>query len=275
MAGKLQEQREASEARDRQMEQRLCRDLGLPWLDESAGSPEAESTARARLAALAEAVRRHLDAGSGDDVPPYKEVIDEVLDSVLSANDDRSEAERGLSLELDGWFAGRWQAATMVDFLRILACRALMPAVWIKSWGHFKRKDVPIADREDLSCRVVVKLLSVMKNGRAPYGNFGAYVGKTQPSVWCDYLRRLRRTRARFASASDAVERAQSNESFAKWSMLTSRINGLPPMPREIFKRRLEVGQTWPQVAEALGITARTALRLAEAAWRDHFSDEA
>jgi DNA-directed RNA polymerase specialized sigma24 family protein len=105
------------------------------------------------------------------------------------------------------------------------------------------------------------KLLRALRSGKAPKGNFGAYVCTTRKRVLFDYFRKLRRTRVRFAEASDAVEWAIATDSFAEYSMLDWFIKELPPIQRDIIRRRL-LGQKWAEIVESLGITAKEARQM-------------
>jgi len=215
---------------------------------------------------LADAVKRYLLSDPDGEVPPYAQVIEEVMKTVVSCDEEQTAARRGVLTELDRWSTKPWESATLVDFLRTIAARALMPAIWAQSKAFFRRKGITVADSEDRGTVVIEKLLIALKSGKAPRGNFGAYVSMTRLRVLFDYFRKLRRTRARFADASDAVDRAEANDSLAKHSMLDCLIKELPPIQRAIFARRSR-GDSWTEIAGTLGITAKEALQLAQRAW--------
>jgi RNA polymerase sigma factor (sigma-70 family) len=266
MAGKNDESRKLREAKDRQIEERICVYLGLPRTT----APDQPNSGRgavpiASCVAVSEALKRYLLAGPGGDVPPHAQVIEEMIKSVACRDEEQSAVRRGVVSELDRWSKERWESATLVDFLRAIAARALMGLIWAQSRTYFKRH-VPVYEIDDLCSRVIEKLLTVMKGGKTPNGNFGTYASDTRKSVLVDYFRRLRRTRVRFARANDALDRAEAKDSLAKESALECSINELPPIHRAIIRRRL-VGQSWSEIAEALGITAKEAQQMAQRAW--------
>jgi DNA-directed RNA polymerase specialized sigma24 family protein len=268
MAGKNHNSRKSLEERDRQIEERICVCLGLPRTNASGDSSNQGRGAIpiASFVVVAEAVKRYLLADPGDEVPPYIEVIEEMTKTVVSGDKEQTAARRGVLTELNRWSTELWESATLVDFLRIIAARALMPTILSQSKAYFRGKYVPVADSEDLSALVIEKLLAVLKIGKAPNGNFGAYVSKMRWRIFVDYLRKLRRTRARFAEASDAVEQAQAKDGHAQQTMFACYIKELPPIQRTIFQRRSS-GDSWTEIAAALGITAKEALQLAQRAW--------
>lgn len=266
MPGKNHESRKLLEERDRQIEERICACLGIPRTNAPREAPDSGRGAIpvASFLKLADALKRYLLADPDGEVPPYVQVIEEVMKTVVSCDEEQTAARRGVLTELDRWSTKPWESATLVDFLRIIAARALMPAIWGHSIAWFKKKGVPVvADREDLSTLGIEKLLKKLESGKVPRGNFGAYVSKMRWRIFVDYLRKLRRTRARFAEASDAVERPKAKGASVEQSMLTCFLKELPPIHRAIIHMRWW-GDTWEEVAKALGITEKEALQLVQ-----------
>jgi hypothetical protein len=144
MAGKNHESRKLLDDRDRRIEERICICLGLPRMTASGDAPNQgrRPIPIASLVAVAEASKRYLLDDLGGEVPPYAQIIEEMIKSVVSGDEQHAAARRAVVTEFNRWSKELTDSVTVVDFLRTVTGRALMPTIWSQSKAYFNRERI-------------------------------------------------------------------------------------------------------------------------------------
>lgn len=182
---------------------------------------------------------------------PYGLVVEDIFSVMGLSEGQRSNTVAMLVIEVDRYRATA--ALRCVDFLRIVAVRALLPIIRERAEGFFYKKHIPNDDIEDLGSELAERILRNLDKGKVPNGNAGAYYANACKWLLREYYRRRGRKREFVGDDGDAGNVARSSDRPGKRAIENLSIEELDPISRAIVTawRR---GDSLKEIAAALGV---------------------